>query len=61
VKAQGEGSKQKLACGHHRKKLITSTDYRQAGVNHDERSKTKRIRSSLLAIKSNGNGGWDDG
>lgn len=33
------------------KKLISSTDYPQAGVTHDERSHTKRIKSFCQQLR----------
>lgn len=45
AKARGDGRKERLAWGQLWKKLISSTDYPQAGVTHDERSHTKRIKS----------------
>lgn len=45
-----------MAQGQLRKQLITSTDCPQAGVNHDERSHTKRIKSSLPAVASMSDG-----
>lgn len=61
LKASGEGNKQRLARGQLCKQLITSTDYPQADVNHEERSHTKRIKSSLTAITSSGNERRSDG
>lgn len=45
--------KQRVAQGQLQKQFITSTDCPQAGVNHDERSHTKRIKSSLPAASMN--------
>lgn len=60
LKAPGEGEKLRLAQGQLWKQLITSTDYLQASVNHEERSHTMRIKSSLPAITSSGNERWSD-
>lgn len=52
----GKNEKQRLAQGQLQKRFITFTDCPQAGVNHDERSHTKRIKSSLPAVASMNDG-----
>lgn len=59
MKASGKGEKkekQRLAQVQLQKRFITSTDCPQAGVNLDERSHTKRIKSSLPAVASMNDG-----
>lgn len=51
AKARGDGRKERLAWGQLWKKLISSTDYPQAGVTHDERSHTKRIKSFCQQLR----------